>query len=67
MANRLGLAKGKDPVKIEKALMKITPKEDWGNITHLFIALGRDSCTARAKYCERCVLKSICPSSTVKK
>ncbi len=65
VCKRLFLLKTANPVKIEQMLMKLVPKEDWGNITHLFIALGRDVCTARAKHCERCVLADKCPSSTV--
>ena len=67
VCNRLGLAKGTNAEKIEKAMIEITPRKDWGNVTHLFIALGRDVCTARAKRCDACVLNRICPSSTVKK
>jgi len=63
VANRLGVANTKDPKKIEQGLMKITDKKDWGDLTHLFIALGRDTCTARKKYCESCILRHICPSS----
>lgn len=66
VANRLGLVRTKDPKKIEQRLMKLVDKKDWGDLTHLFIALGRDTCTARVKYCNRCVLKDICPSSTAK-
>ncbi len=66
VANRLGLARTKDPKKIEKKLIGIVDKSDWGNITHLFISLGRDTCTARTKYCSICVLKDICPSSYVR-
>ncbi|MGC8669735.1 MAG: endonuclease III [Candidatus Micrarchaeia archaeon] len=66
VANRLGLVDTNNPGKIEQTLIKITPKSEWGNLTHLFIALGRDTCTARAKHCERCVLNRICPSSTIK-
>jgi endonuclease-3 len=66
VSNRLGVVRTKNPEKIEQVLMGITPRKEWGNITHLFIALGRDVCTARAKLCERCVLNDICPSSTVK-
>ncbi len=65
--DRIFLFHTKDAGKIEQKLMTMVPKKDWGNITHLLIALGRDVCTARAKYCEGCVLKDICPSSTVKK
>lgn len=66
IANRLHLANTKDPIKIENALMAISPKEEWNNINHLFIALGRDACTARRKYCENCILNKICPSSDAK-
>lgn len=66
VANRLGFVRTKDPKKIEQRLIKLVDKKDWGNLTHLFISLGRDSCTARVKYCERCVLKDMCPSSTAK-
>jgi endonuclease III len=66
VANRLGIVRTKDPKKIENKLMSLVNKNDWGNLTHLFISLGRDTCTARIKYCERCVLKEICPSSDTK-
>ncbi len=63
---RLGLTKSKDPEKIEKDLMAVYPREEWGDVSNAFIALGRDACTALKKKCERCVLKDICPSSSVK-
>ena len=63
VSNRLGIVNSRDPRKIESAVMKITPTAEWGNISLLFIALGRDVCTARVKYCARCVLNDICPSS----
>lgn len=61
--SRLGLARTKDPKAIEEKLMGLVDRKDWVNISHLFIALGRDVCTARRKYCEDCALKDICPSS----
>ncbi len=66
VSNRLGIIKSNDPKKIEQKLMPLVERKDWGNLTHLFIALGRDTCTARIKYCSRCVLKDICPSSDAK-
>ena len=66
VSNRLRMVETKNPVLIERQLMKLIKKEDWNNATHLFIALGRDACTARKKYCERCVLQDICPSSVIK-
>jgi endonuclease-3 len=66
VANRLGFARSKNPVKIEQNLMAISDRSEWSNINHLFIALGRDTCTARRKYCEACVLRHVCPSSDAK-
>lgn len=65
IAYKLGLTKEKDPVKIEKDLMKKIPKEDWGLITYLLIDHGRRVCKARRPDCENCILKDICPSSQV--
>lgn len=65
--NRLGFTKSKDAKKIEEEMIKITERKDWGDFTHLMIALGRDVCTARLARCEGCVLNKICPSSTVRK
>ena len=65
-SNRLFLFHTKDAAKIEKQLMGFVPRDEWNNINHLLIALGRDVCTARRKYCEDCVLSDICPSSEVK-
>ena len=62
LANRLGLSRNEDPVKIEKDLMTITPKEEWGDLTHILIAHGRQVCQARKPMHDKCVLADICPS-----
>ena len=62
LANRLGLSRNEDPVKIEKDLMAITPKEEWGDLTHILIAHGRQVCQARKPMHDACVLADICPS-----
>ncbi len=66
VTNRLFKVNTKDAVKIEKAMTDIVPRSEWNNFSHLLIALGRDVCTARTKYCSKCVLKDICPSSDAK-
>ncbi len=63
VANRLGIANTNDPKFIEQRLMQLVDRKDYANVSNLFIALGRDICTARRKYCLECVLKDICPSS----
>jgi endonuclease-3 len=65
LAFRLGLTKNEDPVKIEIELMAITPKEDWGNISHLLIFHGRQICQAKKPKHAECVLYDICPSRDI--
>ena len=65
LSYRLGLTKNADPVKIEKDLMAITPKKEWGNISHLLIFHGRKICQARKPDHQECVLNKICPSRNI--
>jgi len=62
---RLGLTKNEDPVKIEQDLMPLTPKEEWGNISHLLIFHGRNICQAKKPKHGECVLDNICPSRDI--
>lgn len=62
---RLGLTKNQDPVKIEKDLMALTPKEEWGDLSHLLILHGRKVCQAKKPMHEKCVLADICPSRNI--
>lgn len=66
VSRRLGLTKWEDQKRIELDLMKKTPKKDWVHFAHLLVAHGRAVCTARNRRCEVCVLKKICPSSTIR-
>jgi endonuclease III len=65
LSQRLGLTKQEDPVKIERDLMRLVPREDWARFPHLLIWHGRRVCDARKPACERCVLNDLCPSSRV--
>jgi endonuclease-3 len=65
LAQRLGLTKQEDPVKIERDLMKLVPRQHWGLFPHLLIWHGRRVCIARRPLCEQCVLADLCPSSRV--
>ena len=65
LSQRLGLTRQEDPVKIERDLMKLVPREDWGRFPHLLIWHGRRVCIARRPLCEQCVLNDVCPSSRV--
>jgi len=63
LSQRLGLAKSKDPEKIERELMEIVPRRDWFPLTYLLIDHGRAVCTARRPRCAECLLNDICPSA----
>jgi endonuclease-3 len=60
IARRLDLTKQSDPVKIEKDLMKIIPKEKWILFAHQIILHGRALCVARNPRCAECALDPIC-------
>ena len=65
LSNKFGLTTQKDPVKIEKDLMKLIPKEAWIDFGHLLTLHGRYVCTARPHTCENCPLGDLCPEYRV--
>jgi endonuclease III len=65
LSQRLGLTRQEDPVKIERDLQRLVPREYWGLFPHLLIWHGRRVCVARAPRCEDCVVNDLCPSSRV--
>lgn len=67
LANRLGFTTHDDPVKIERDLMAVVVKKDWGRFAHLLVLHGRAVCPARKPMHDDCVLSDICPSSEASK
>ncbi len=65
LSQRLALTRQHDPVKIERDLVRLVPREHWGPFPHLLIWHGRRVCLARAPRCPDCVLNELCPSSRV--
>jgi endonuclease-3 len=65
LSGRLGFTTETDPVKVERDLMAIIPRESWIEIAHLLIWHGRAVCKARKPDCPACPLNDICPASTV--
>ena len=65
LAGRLGLSAERDPEKIERDLMALTPREDWIALAHLLIFHGRRICQARRPLCPQCPLADLCPSAQV--
>jgi endonuclease-3 len=65
LSQRLGFTKQEDPVKIERDLVRLVPREDWSRFPHLLIWHGRRVCVAGLPRCEDCVVNDLCPSSRV--
>ncbi len=63
ISQRLGWTKETEPVEIEQDLMKVIPKKDWDNVSHVLIFHGRRICFARKPECEKCAVNDACPSA----
>ena len=60
VANRTGLAPGKDPLEVEQKLLKFTPPEFLKNAHHWLILHGRYVCLARKPGCPQCLIRDLC-------
>ncbi len=67
LAHRLGYSAEKDTDKVERDLMALFPREEWGALTYRLIEHGRAVCDAKRPICGQCTLADLCPSAfTVK-
>jgi endonuclease-3 len=60
VANRTGLAPGKNPLEVEQALMKRVPKDYLADAHHWLILHGRYVCVARTPRCWECAVIQYC-------
>lgn len=67
LSNLIGLVSEDNPIKIEKELMKIVPKEEWIDFAHFLILQGRDKCIARRPKCQECEITQLCKYNLSKK
>uniref|UniRef100_A0A0N4ZTZ3 Endonuclease III homolog n=1 Tax=Parastrongyloides trichosuri TaxID=131310 RepID=A0A0N4ZTZ3_PARTI len=67
IVNRLQWVKTKDPIKTEKELEDLLPRNHWTTINKLFVGFGQTICKAINPLCESCLLNDVCPSSNIKK
>ncbi len=67
LCNRLGLVNTTDPLKVETAMRKLLPPEKSNDFCHRSVLFGRDICTARKAFCEKCPLEAVCPKKINKK
>jgi endonuclease-3 len=63
LARRFGWTTNEDPVKVEQDLMRIIPRKDWLDLSHMLIYHGRAICIARKPLCAQCALVHLCPSA----
>ena len=63
LARRFGWTKNEDPVKVEQDLMRLVPRQDWLDLSHLMIFHGRAICQSRKPLCQQCTLSKLCPSA----
>lgn len=67
LCNRLGLVNTDNPRKVEDDMRKLLPPEESSAFCHRAVLFGRDICTARKAYCDKCLLDDICPKKIKKK
>ena len=60
VANRTGLAPGKDVRQVEDRLLEVTPDRFKHNAHHWLILHGRYVCKARKPDCPRCLVADLC-------
>src|SRR5207248_9898584 len=60
VANRTGLAPGRDVLTVEKKLVKFTPPEFLKNAHHWLVLHGRYVCLARKPGCPQCPIRDLC-------
>ncbi len=67
VSNRTGLAPGKNPLEVEKKLLKVIPKKYMKHAHHWLILHGRYTCTARKPKCHICPINQACtwPEKTI--
>jgi endonuclease-3 len=63
LARRFGWTTNEDPIKVEQDLMRLIPRQDWLDLSHLLIFHGRAICQARKPLCHQCALSKFCPSA----
>ena len=60
VANRTGIAPGKNPLEVEERLLKFVPEPYRRNAHHWLILHGRYVCKARTPDCPTCLIRELC-------
>ena len=60
LCNRLGFVNTKNPLTVENEMRKILPPDKSNDFCHRSVLLGREICTARTAFCDKCPLNEVC-------
>ncbi|MEJ2309035.1 MAG: endonuclease III [Gammaproteobacteria bacterium] len=60
VANRTGIAPGRNVLEVEKRLLRLVPKEFLLDAHHWLILHGRYTCVARKPRCGSCIIEDLC-------
>ena len=63
VCNRIGLCRAETVEETERQMMRLIPKEKWGQMHHCLIWHGRRLCKAQRPQCSECALRDMCPVS----
>ncbi len=63
LSHRLGYSEHEDTARVERDLMALFPREEWGALTYRLIEHGRAVCDAKRPICGQCTLADLCPSA----
>ncbi|MBQ8002252.1 MAG: endonuclease III [Clostridia bacterium] len=64
---RMGLTTKQDPTQVEMETSPLIPIHMQSDFCHRIVLFGRDICTARKAYCDRCPAEEFCPKRNPKK
>ncbi len=63
LVQRLGFSSAKDPLRLERDVAAVLPREHWNSASMRLNYHGRRVCFARKPACDQCVLSDLCPSA----
>ncbi|MPZ87966.1 MAG: endonuclease III [Nitriliruptorales bacterium] len=63
LSRRLGFTRQVDPIRIERDMMNLLPKQQWPRASLVIILHGRRVCVAQRPRCGDCLIEDLCPSS----
>ncbi len=65
ISRRLGWAKGKTPVEVERELEALFPRKSWADVNQVLVGFGQTICRPLRPKCHACALRKTCPSAIV--